>query len=178
MSDLKTSSLKPAKPPFRWGRVVLFVSLAINLAVAGVVGGAVLGRIGDEKRDFAARDVGFGLFTEALTEADRKALRSAYVQAKPNIRAERQQMRDDLQTILTALRADPFEVETLRIALDTGAARIAQRQAVGQGVVLDYLEKMPTAERAALADRLEASLKRHPRGKKPPRGDDGGPRPD
>lgn len=169
MNDPKASSRQPEKPPFRWGRVVLFVSLALNLAVAGVIGGAILGRFGHERRDFVARDVGFGLFTEALSEKDRKELRNAYVRARPNLRAERQKMRADIQTILAALRADPFDVVVLRNALDEGAARIAERQSLGQGVVLDYLAKMPAEERAALADRLETSLKRRAHGAKPPR---------
>ena len=163
----------PAKPPFRWGRVVLFVSLALNLAVAGVVGGAVLGRFGPDRHDLAARDVGFGLFSEALSKEDRIALRRAYAQANPNIRAERQKMRDNLQTILTVLRAEPFEEDALRQALETGAARITERQDRGQTMVLDHLAQMSPPERAAVADRLEESLKRRSRGRKPPRdGDD------
>lgn len=166
MTAPKPTSATPPKPPFRWGRVVLFVSLALNLAVVGIVGGAVLGRFGPDRHDIAARDVGFGLFNDALSQDDRKALRGAYMQARPNIRAERQKMRDDLQTILAALRADPFDVDVLRQALDTGAARMAARQAQGQTVVLDYLEKMSNAERAELADRLEKSLKRRAHGPK------------
>lgn len=169
MTDPKPSSLTLPKPPFRWGRVVLFVSLALNLAVAGVVGGAVLGRFGHDRNDLAARDIGFGLFTEALTPQDRKALRGAYAQARPDMRAERQKMRNDLRTILSALRAEPFDVTVLQTALDTGSARIEARQAQGQVVVLDYLQKMSQPDRAALADRLEDSLKRRDRSPKPPR---------
>lgn len=169
MTDPKSTSSTPPKTPFRWGRVVLFVSLALNLAVAGIVGGAVLGRFGPDRHAISARDVGFGLFSEALSQEERKALRRAYIQARPDIRAERQKMRDNLQTILTALRADPFDVDVLRQALDTGAARIAARQTHGQAVVIDYLQKMSNAERATLADRLEASLKRRAHSTKPPR---------
>lgn len=171
MTNRKPSSLNPPKPPFRWGRVVLFVSLALNLAVAGVVGGAVLGRSGPDRHDIAARDIGFGLFNEALTPEDRKALRGAYVQARPEMRAEQEKMRDDLRTILAALRADTFDVSVLRRALDTGAARIEARQAKGQVVVLEYLQQMTAAERSELADRLEESLKRRSRGPKLPRPD-------
>lgn len=148
------------KPPFRWGRLVLFVSLALNLAVLGIVGGAVLGRFGPDRAEFAARDIGFGLFTEALGEEDRRALRRAYGEARPDIRASRRQMRDDLQTLLASLRADPFKVDDLQSALQIGADRIAERQALGQTVLLERVGQMTAAERAALADRLEASLKR------------------
>jgi uncharacterized membrane protein len=171
MTNPTPSSLKLPKPPFRWGRAVLFVSLALNLAVAGVVGGAVLGRFGHDRNILAARDIGFGLFNEALTPQDRKALRGAFVQARPDLRAERQKIRGDLQMILAALRADPFEVAVLRTAMDAGAARIQARQEQGKMILLDYLQTLPASERASLADRLEDSLKRHNRGPKPPRPD-------
>jgi len=159
----------PPKPPFRWGRVVLVTSLALNLAVAGVVGGAVLGRFGPDRHDIAARDIGLGLFSEALDPEDRKALRRAYVQANPDRRADRQNMREDLQTVLTALRAEPFEVETLRQALEAGAVRIAARQEQGQAIVLNHLAKMTPTARAEVADRLEETLKRRDRRSRPSR---------
>jgi uncharacterized membrane protein len=168
MNDPKTTSLQPQKPPFRWGRLVLIVSLALNLAVAGVVGGAILGRGGPDRNGLAARDVGFGMFNEAFSEQDRKELRKTYAKANPNIRADRQQMRDDLRAVLTALRAEPFDAAALRGALETGAARIEARQAQGQAIVLDYLTKMSGAERAEVANQLEKALKRHPRGPNPP----------
>lgn len=160
--------LASGKPPFRWGRALLFVSLALNLAVLGVVGGAALGRFGPQRPEIAARDVGFGLFTEALDEQDRKALRRAYGQAKPDIRDDRRQMREDLQRVLELLRQEPFDAAALRANLEAGAARMAERQALGQTIILDHLEKMPAAERAAFADRLENSLKRRDRKERKP----------
>ena len=168
MNDAKTP---PAKPPFAWGRVVLFVSLALNLAVIGIIGGAVLGRFGPGHGGLSARDVGFGLFNEALTEQDRKDLRRAYVKAKPNLRAERRQMREDLQGILTLLRASPFDPAALKTTLDLGVARLAERQSLGQTILLDHLAKMSPEDRAAFAERLETSLKRRDRGERPPKRD-------
>jgi uncharacterized membrane protein len=150
----------PSKPPFRWGRLVLFVSLALNLLVLG----AALGRFGHERGEFVARDIGFGLFSDVLHEEDRRALRRAYKAANPDMRADRRQMRDDLQTLMLALRAEPFAPEALRAALESGAARAAQRQVLGQGLILDRVGAMTPAERAGLADRLERSLKRRSKG--------------
>jgi len=171
MTNPDPISRPPTKPPFRWGRVVLFVSLALNLAVAGVVAGAMLGRFGPDRHDLAARDVGLGLFSDALSQDDRKALRRAYVEANPDFRGDRQKMRDNLQTVLTALRAEPFQADVLRQALESGAARIMQRQQNGQTIMLEYLTSMSPAARAEVADRLEKSLKRRGRGPKPPSGD-------
>lgn len=161
----------PPKPPFRWVRLVLFVSLALNLGVLGMVGGALLGRAGHERAEFAVRDIGFGVFTEALEEEDRQALRRAYGQARPNIRADRRAMRNDFQTLLAALRADPFDAEGLRAVLQGAADRIAQRQALGQTVLMGRVEGMTPTARAALANRLEQSLKRRPRRDQTPQDD-------
>jgi uncharacterized membrane protein len=158
------------KPPFRWGRLVLVVSLALNLAVAGMIAGAAFGRFGHDHR-LAARDISFGLFTESLGEEDRRALRAAWgdtVRGGPSGgtsdgRADRRDMRQDLAIVLETLRADPFDSAALRAALDTGADRLRARQTLGQGLLVDHLENMDTAARLALADRLEASLQRRSR---------------
>jgi uncharacterized membrane protein len=165
MNDPKTTSLKS---PIRWGRVALIASLALNLAIAGVVGGAMLGRGEHDRNGLIARDVSFGLFNDVFSERDRKELRRAYADANPNMRADRQQMREDLRTILTALRAEPFDAGVLRAALEAGASRIEARQTQGQALVLEHLAAMSVAERVEVANRLENALKRGPRGPKPP----------
>jgi uncharacterized membrane protein len=147
---------------------LLFVSLALNLIVLGIVGGAAMGRFGPQRSDIIARDVGFGLFTEALSDQDRKALRQAYGQARPDIRADRQAMREDLARVLELLRQDPFDAVALRASLQAGAARMAERQALGQTIILNHLAQMPAAERADFADRLEHSLKRRDRRERKP----------
>ncbi|QCO56363.1 periplasmic heavy metal sensor [Pseudorhodobacter turbinis] len=157
----------PPKPPFRWGRLVLFTSLALNLAVAGVIGGAALGGFGHKRAEFVARDIGFGIFGEALTKEDRTAIRRSYGKVKKDVLRDRQQMRDDLHAMLAALRADPFELEVLKQALDAGAARIAERQALGQTLLLERISNMSEAERTALADRLEEAVKRKPKRDRP-----------
>ncbi len=162
MNETNKSST-PGKPPFRWGRALLFVSLTLNLVVFGIVGGAALGRLGHQRPEIAARDVGFGLFNEALSEQDRKDLRRAYVQAKPDIRADRREMRENLVQVLALLRQDPFDAAALRSALEAGARRMEERQALGQNVILEHLKTMTVAERVAFADRLENSLKRRDR---------------
>jgi uncharacterized membrane protein len=166
MNDINKSPapLQSGKPDFRWGRVLLFVSLALNFAVLGIIGGAVMGRFGPDRGNIAAREVGFGFFTEALSDQDRKDLRRAYGQVRPDIRADRRQMREDLQRVVDLLRATPFDAEALRSSLDAGVSRIRERQELGQTIILDHLSKMTAEERVAFADRLENSLKRQPRG--------------
>jgi uncharacterized membrane protein len=157
---------QPDKTPparsFRWGRLVLVTSLALNLAVIGVFVGAVAKggwRDGDPR---AVRDIGFGPFTQALTESDRKALRRAFMNDAPDMRATRQSMRDDVNSLLSTLRADPFDAARLADALHRTSERAQQRQELGERLILDFVAALPAAERLAFADRLEASLTQRP----------------
>ena len=56
-------------------RIALAISVALNLAIAGLVAGAVLRNHAPGGREDVARELGFGPFTEALSREDRRALR-------------------------------------------------------------------------------------------------------
>lgn len=155
----------PGRGAGRWLRVALGLSLALNLAVAGVVGGALL-RGGGHGPHPSVRDLGFGPFAEALSEADRAALRRAFVGRMPDLRATRDEMRADMGAILTALRADPYDPSALLPVLERQRARTGERLELGQALIVDRIAAMTAAERLAFADRLEQSL-RHRRGGRP-----------
>ena len=142
----------PEKRPGRGGKIVLALSLALNLAAAGVVAGALLR---DGPPHGGGRDFGLGPLSEALTREDRKALRDAFVTRHPDLRADRREMKADFAALAVALRADPFDPA----ALDAVLARIAARnQALldtGRELVAERLKAMSAEDRAAFADRLE-----------------------
>ena len=156
-------------------RIVLAVSLALNLAVAGMVGGAMLRHSDDGPRNALVRDLGFGLFTEALTPQDRITLRDRFLQRSPGFRQERRSMRDDLDAILVALRADPFDPAALDAVLKEQNARLSQRLDLGQSLIRDFLVELPTEARRAFADRLEQRLMHGPGGKDRGPGETAGP---
>lgn len=165
-----------AAPPVRGNRglrIALAISVALNLAVAGLVIGVVLK--GPPMPPMAVRDLGFGPFAGALTDDDRRVLRDAFLARKPDLRAERRAMRADLAAVSGALRADPFVPEVLQAALERGAARTVDLLKVGQGLLLDHVLSMTPEARHALADRLDAAMARGPRGGRNPdaRGEDG-----
>lgn len=146
----------------RWLRVALAVSLAINLAVGGVVLGAWL-RDGPP-RGAGVRDVGFGPYAAGLTDDDRAELRRALIRRAPDIRAARLAMREDMSAVVAALRAEPFDAATMAAAMDRGTARIADFAALGRSLLVDHAAAMTPQARAAFADRLEraASRRGHP----------------
>jgi uncharacterized membrane protein len=137
-------------------RIVLVVSLALNLAVAGlVVGSFASGRIGDgPPRSF---DLGIGAMARALAPEDRRQIGVALRRARPmgdfNPRGQ-------VELMVAALRADPFEADALRTVMSEQAQRISQVQGAAQDVVVDHIATMSVADRAAYADRLVDELSR------------------
>lgn len=150
------SEMRPAQPPkaarARWLKPVLALSLALNLAVAGLLGGAFWrhGASGETER---ARGPGGITLLRALEREDRRAVLRA---ARAGGQAAAFDRSAHEAAVIAALRAEPFDagaVGALALAQsDAGAARIAALAQAWQAQVL----AMSAAGRAEYADRLEA----------------------
>ncbi|WP_151717218.1 periplasmic heavy metal sensor [Gemmobacter serpentinus] len=151
-----------------WKRAFL-ASLAVNLLVLGVIGGALL-KGPPEPRD-KTRDAGFGPFAGALDEADRKELRRDFIERSNGGAAFRAGMRADMEAVLQALRAEPFDPATLDAAMAQQGSRFSDQMALGRTLLRDRIVAMTPEARLRFAERLEDSLKRHGDGRK------GGPKP-
>lgn len=143
-------------------RIALAVSLALNLAVAGIVGGSLLGGKGRPGNPMV-RDIGFGPFTAALSPEDRATLGRAFRDEAPDMR----NMRADMRQIVQALRATPFDEAALREAMAGMVVRGRTRLELGQRLLFDRLVAMTPEERDAFADRLQQVMER---GRDKPRG--------
>ena len=151
----------PARAPMRrWIKALLFVSLALNLAVAGLAVGAVL-RHGSmqEQRPLRVDQMG-GPYTSALSREDRRAIWRELRRMQGEGRPDRAQIRDDSATVVQALRADPFDPAQVRAIMDRQFAAGIARQETGQSLLLARIETMTQAERAAFVDRLAERLDR------------------
>lgn len=143
----------------RWLHWGLAVSVALNLAVAGLIVGVLWRGADGPRRDFV-RDLGFGVYSEALTPQDRQALRQAFRDKMPEFRKSRNLMGKDLQGILAALRADPFDPEVLKARLASQNQRSVGQLALGQELIRDLMLNMSPEARLAFADRLEDRLRK------------------
>lgn len=157
MSDPQTPIPTPPSATSRGVKIALALSVALNLAVAGLVVGA---RMGDGPHRGMPRDMSFGPFSEALDSDDRRAIRKALMERLGEFREQRAAARAEFETLLTALRADPFDPEALKSALDALEARNAERLDLGRSLIETRLIGMSPQERAAFADRLEKGLRR------------------
>jgi uncharacterized membrane protein len=140
-----------------WIKAALAVSVALNLGVAGLALGAWLGDGKDHGR--MPRDLSFGLFAEALSRDDRRALRRAFEERMPDMRSDREAVRGEIAALLAALRAEPYEPAALTAALAAVEGRLSGRIELGRSLLQDHILAMPEAERRAFADRLEKGLR-------------------
>lgn len=156
----------PAKTP-RWIKIALGVSLALNLAVVGMIAGAAV-RQGDGGG--GPRSSGFGAYglpyMIALPRAERRAVVRAIKSDQQAGLPDRAARRALYQEVLAALRAEPFDAGALTQALGQQTETTIAVQKVAQGAWLEVVSGMTHAERTAYAADVEAVLKRGPKPRK------------
>ena len=160
MSDPQTPTPPPvpAVPATSRGvKIALALSVALNLAVAGLAVGAWLG---DGRHHGMPRDMSFGPFSAALDDTDRRAIRKALMERLGEFREQRDAARAEFEALLVALRADPFDAGALKTALAALEARNAERLELGRSLIETRLIEMSAEDRGAFADRLEKGLGR------------------
>lgn len=145
----------PARPR-RLLAVALFVSVALNLLVVGVIAGAFWARGDGPGFRPVLIDIGLGPYTRALSEADRATLRDAWQRRGPDLQTLRGARGADRAALLEALRAQPFDPAAVEAAFARQLSRQAGQQQLARTLLTERISAMSPAERAAYADRLEA----------------------
>ncbi|KAG1713620.1 hypothetical protein GQR58_002087 [Nymphon striatum] len=161
MSEMKTKT-------HRWQRILLVVSLALNLAVVGVVAGVVFG--GGPKDRLQRFDLSASPLARAMEGERRQAVREALRDSGAFRPADRSRMREDMNALLGTLRDAQFDEDAFREVLMRQRERLQAGQVIAVNAVADQIADMSAQERAAFADRLEEQLRRGP----PNRGDRSG----
>lgn len=146
--------VSPTTP--RGVKIALAISVALNLAVAGLAVGAWLG---GGHRDMP-RDMSFGPFSEALDDTDRREIRRALMDRLGQFRADRAAAREEFEILLATLRTDPFDPSAMKAALTAIETRNAGRLELGRSLIETRLIEMSPEDRKRFADRLEKGLRR------------------
>lgn len=142
-----------------WMRVLLAVSLALNLLFVGLAVGAAM-RFGGMAAHHRMPSVGAALF-RALPEADRRNLR---VRSRELLDHEHERPpMAEAGEIVAALTAEPFD----RLALEAIVARETQRRhawiTATQKAWVDQVAAMSAAGRREYAERLQEVMERRAR---------------
>jgi len=139
-------------------RILLFVSLALNLLVVGVVGGAVASRgwgVGPPPRP----DRISGPLTQALSRADRRAIGLALRREYRKTHDTRVSIQQEFAPVIAALQSQPFDLQEVTQSLSLQHESQSSRQRLGQALLLQRLGEMDTSERAEFTERLIQALK-------------------
>jgi uncharacterized membrane protein len=157
----------PVRAP-RWMKITLGLSLALNLLVAGMVGGAVLGR-GHDRHDGlrSERFTSGDALVRALSPDDRRAVRRALGPRGKTFAAQRAQMATASDRMVALLRSTPFDAAAFGDAIDARARLGADLADAGQAALIAQIATLSQAQRNAYADRLEAMAQNNRRRGKP-----------
>lgn len=146
----------------RWVKIVLGLSLALNLAIAGAVAGFAM-------RAAPMRDghTGMGYAAPYVIALPREARRDVFGAIRSNeALPKRSVRRAHYVEMIDALRAEPFVQGRVEAILSRQSTGVAQIQDVSQAAWLSAVTEMDAAERAAYVERVENVLKRGKRRKK------------
>lgn len=168
MTDTPRSAPDPkARPGMSRGiRAVLFLSLALNLVVVGIVAGVLFrgGPYGPPPRHMRDAVVPY---TAALAPRDRRAIgRRIFrsLRAEGSRDALRDEMRADYAEALRLLRAARFDADAFAAVIARQTARAAERQKTGQRELVRHLSELTVDERRDYAARVAEALERFGRG--------------
>jgi len=142
----------------KWVLLALFLSLGLNLFVAGIV---VAHRFHRPPHEFADQRPpnersGMHAFVDrmaaTLPDADRERFLSVIAGYKPEMAAAEKQLRDARQKVRDAVAADPFDRTALEAAFGDVRARMQDMQKVMHGALADAVSRLPADARKNLAE--------------------------
>jgi len=137
-------------------RSVLVVSLALNLGIAGLfVGAAVSGRLSSGPPQHV--EFGLGPIGRALEPEERRDIRRS-LRRDGSMRGLN--LRGGMEQMITAMQADPFDPDQIRVLMAAQIAKTTQLQGDMQEALLQVISDMTPERRAAFAVQLKDSMSR------------------
>lgn len=174
MADTSSPAPKARSP--LWIRILLVASLALNVTIVGIVGGAVL-RGGGGPVD-AAPGGDFRLFVSAMPDEHRKAMRRAFFEQLAFLRERRTEMFERRAQMIALLREAELDEGALRALMEAQQAGWVDLGRRGQVLIFERVQMMTPQDRAQFADNLEKAPRRRDgrwdrdHGPRPPRDGD------
>ena len=148
----------------RFLKIALGLSLALNLAVAGVVVGALARPDGPVFKGARAPGAAtFGApYMRALSKDQRRTIAGEIRAELRDAVPDRHYRRQLFEDVLQGLKADPFDPKVLTAATQRQAETAVAVQQAAQRAWIEMVSQMSPKERQEYADAVETSLrKRH-----------------
>lgn len=157
----ETAATPPGQPS-RSFRILLVLSLAMNLLIVGIVGG---GMIRGHAPYPMGIDMSLGDVSRALNPSDRRIVADR-LRETANVRPlmALRDRRAAMAAFIAAVRAEPFDPAALDAIFAEQRERASGLMAVGQNTLVERLSQMDPAARAEFAARLERGSLKGPGG--------------
>lgn len=156
MSDELNKVVTPAKPKKRV-RILLGVSLALNLLVIGAVVGAISKGPGRQGGGPGMREAALP-YVGAFDRSDKRAMRQEMKARLPDRSEARAAHQTSYRAFLELLRAETFDVAAASSVMSAQFERAQRFQTIGRELSIQRISDMSAEKRAAYADRLEYRL--------------------
>lgn len=152
---------------FSWTRVLLILSLCLNMLVIGAMAAFFSSNPGAREIGRRPPPDGPFLYIRAFSKEDRRALGRDFLRNSKKAPKDRQQWLTDYQDAIDVIQQEPFDPVALSAVLNRQQDRSKSLRERGRDTMVDYLSNKTPEERAAYAERLaEELLEFRSRGKK------------
>ena len=163
MSESEMSSGAGMSGCPRWLKVLLLASLAVNLGVAGMVGGRMMRepqKLAAEEPDADGLDRSQARLLRLVPESGRGVARELMLAQRDQIDRHRQRVIDLHRQLAATMRSPQFTEAELRAKLDARRAEMGALFTVLQNQMVQIVANLPPEQRAEMADNLESYSKR------------------
>ena len=151
-----------AKDTARWVKVALIVSVAVNLGIAGVIGGAAL-RAPEIQRNNIQAPEGVAMLARAMPPTHQRELRKGLRDHRDDLRPDREELRNLRDRFVDALRAEPFDIDAVNAVFAEQRVMLSNITAAGHDSVIEQIEKMSPQDREKYIRRLLGNDRPPPR---------------
>ncbi len=161
--------LKGEKPGWRqapgWMKLLLILSLSVNVAIAGLVGGNAIrnmqqGVAGGKWQNEPGLNRQQTRFLRMVPDARRQEALAILLARQDDYKAARETMRAAQQALVEAIRQEPLNPERLAAALAERRQASGRMWGIGYEQIGEIAGRLDAAERAELAKRLEERTRR------------------
>jgi len=145
--------------PRRLWKVIFVLSLALNVAIVGVVIGTTWRFQDKPPRPTFTVSESSSIYLRALDKTHRRELARKLRRADGKLKNVRAEITQWFEQAITVLRTEPFDSDAFEQVMQAHSNRAEMRMQEARSILLKHLIALSAAERAAYADRLEQALR-------------------
>lgn len=145
--------------PRRLWKVIFVLSLALNVAIVGVVIGTTWRFQDKPPRPTLRVPESSSIYLRALDNSHRRELGRKLRRSDGTLKNVRAEITQGFEQAIAVLRAEPFDSDAFEQVMQAHSTRAEMRMQEARSILLNHLIALSAAERAAYADRLEQALR-------------------